>query len=72
MYYISIISSDVVLRKCYDLNNNISFYDVYKTPCKEEDLVGDYIGEFTTNYEFDENEELFINDLEKWLHCFDF
>ena len=70
MDYIKI--NDVVLRKCYDVNDNTSFYDVYNTPSKEEELVGNYIGEFISDYSLDENEELFINDLEDWLLAFNF
>jgi hypothetical protein len=68
MYYFSI--NDVVLRKCYDIDTNTSFYDVYNKPIYEEELVGDYIGEFTTDYDLDENEDLFIAELEDWLLAF--
>ena len=61
-------NNDVILRQCYDIDNNITFYDVYDTPYRfEEELMGNYLGEFVTDYNLEDDEDSFKNDLDKWL-----
>lgn len=58
------------LKKCYDCETNETFYDVYIVN-NEEEIYGDYLGEFHTEFSFDdmENTEYVrscIKDFEKW------
>ena len=52
------------LKKCYDCDTNETFYDVYIIN-NEDEIYGDYVGEFQTEYSFDDTENS-ENDFEKW------
>ncbi len=58
---------DVLIKQCYDIIECITFYDVYNIPDTEEELVGEYLGEFLTIYNLDEDTNLFKTDLDNWL-----
>ena len=49
------------LKECYDCETNETFYDVY-----EEEIYGDYLGEFHTEFSFDYDTENIENDFEVW------
>ena len=59
---------DVLIKQCYDIIECISFYDVYNIPDTEEELVGEYLGEFYTEYDLDEDKNSFKTDLDNWLN----
>lgn len=61
--------NEVVVRKCFSLEDNVTFYDVYDAPYYEEDgeETGMYIGEFSSLYDLEEQTEMFYNDLDEWL-----
>lgn len=58
---------NVLIKQCYDIIDCISFYDVYNIPDTEEELVGEYLGEFYTKYDLDEDKNSFKTDLDNWL-----
>lgn len=55
------------LKKCYDCETNETFYDVYRVNYEEE-LYGDYLGEFQTEFSFNNSEtySYIENDFEEW------
>lgn len=61
--------NEVLLKKCFDVEDNVTFYDVYDMPYCEEELTGMYLGEFASKYELedDDEREFFLNDLDEWL-----
>ena len=61
--------NEVLLKKCYDVEDCVTFYDVYDMPYAEEQLTGMYLGEFTSKYELEDNDEkeLFLQDLDDWF-----
>lgn len=59
--------NEVLLRKCYDVEDCVTFYDVYEMPDSEEELTGMYLGEFTSKYEFEDEREFFFQELDEWL-----
>lgn len=64
---IETICGEVLLKKCYDVIDCIVFYDVYDIPYSEEEVVGNYLGEFVSKYNFEEQTEQFKNDLDNWV-----
>lgn len=58
---------DVLIKQCYDIIDCIPFYEVYNIPDTEEELVGEYLGEFLTIYNLDESINLFKIELDNWL-----
>lgn len=64
---IETICGEVILEKCYDVVDCIIFYDVYDIPYSEEEVVGNYLGEFVSEYDFEEQTEQFKNDLDNWV-----
>ena len=61
--------NEVLLKKCYDVEDSVTFYDVYDMPYAEEQLIGMYLGEFISKYELEDNDEreLFLQDLDEWF-----
>ena len=61
--------NEVLLKKCYDVEDGVTFYDVYDMPYAEEQLRGMYLGKFTSKYELEDDNEkkLFLDDLDEWF-----
>ena len=59
--------NEVLLKKCYDVEDCVTFYDVYDMPYSEEQLTGMFLGEFTSKYELEDERELFLQDLDEWF-----
>ena len=61
--------NEVLLKKCYDVEDCVTFYDVYDMPYAEEELTGMYLGEFTSKYDLEDSDEreFFLQDLDEWL-----
>ena len=61
---------DVIVHNCYDYDTGESYYEVYEPNiCDEECGYGKFIGEFHSQYDYDDNDEraLFVDDLENML-----
>ena len=61
---------DVMVRNVYDYDTGESYYEAYEPNiCEEECDYGKYIGEFHSQYDYDDNDEmaLFVDDLEDML-----
>lgn len=58
---------DVMVRNVYDYDTGESYYEVYEPTTDDECDYGKYIGEFHSQYDYDDNRELFIEDLENML-----
>ena len=59
--------NEVLLRECYDIIEGKSYYDVYMLPSTEEEILGNYIGEFMTGYSLEDSNEMFKEELDDWL-----
>lgn len=61
--------NEVLLKKCYDEEDGVIYYDVYDMPYCEEELTGMYLGEFASKYELENKDEreFFLQDLDEWL-----
>jgi hypothetical protein len=61
--------NEVLLKKCYDVEDCVTYYDVYDMPYCEEELTGMYLGEFASKYELEDSDEreFFLQDLDEWL-----
>ena len=58
----------VMVHNCYDYDTGESYYEVYEPNAYEEECgYGKYIGEFHSQYDYDDDRELFIEDLENML-----
>ena len=60
------------LERKYDVDTNETFYDVYDEPLENE-LYGNYIGEFMPKHFFDfedeeEEKQLFYEEFMDWSH----
>lgn len=55
------------LIKKYDVDTSTSFYDVYESPYCEEEILGDYVGEFSLNYDYEDNPAEFEKEFNTWL-----
>ena len=55
------------LKECYDSETNETFYDVY-TIENEEEIYGEYLGEFYCDAEYDEDDdnEYFLEQFDNW------
>lgn len=59
---------DVMVRNVYDYDTGESYYEAYEPNAYEEECgYGKYIGEFHSQYDYDDDRELFIEDLENML-----
>ena len=61
---------DVMVRNVYDYDTGESYYEAYEPNIYEEECgYGKYIGEFHSDYDYDDNDEraLFVDDLENML-----
>lgn len=59
---------DVMVRNVYDYDTGESYYEAYEPNIYEEECgYGKYIGEFQSQYDYDDDRELFIEDLENML-----
>lgn len=60
---------DVMVRNVYDYDTGESYYEVYEPTTDDECGYGKYIGEFHSQYDYNDNYErdLFIEDLEIML-----
>ena len=61
---------DVMVRNVYDYDTGESYYEAYEPNIYEEECdYGKYIGEFHSQYDYDDNDEraLFVDDLEDML-----
>ena len=61
---------DVMVRNVYDYDTGESYYEAYEPNIYEEECgYGKYIGEFHSDYDYDDNDEraLFVDDLEDML-----
>ena len=58
---------DVMVRNVYDYDTGESYYEVYEPTTDDECGYGKYIGEFHSQYDYDDDRELFIEDLENML-----
>ena len=59
---------DVMVRNVYDYDTGESYYEAYEPNIYEEECgYGKYIGEFHSQYDYDDDRELFIEDLENML-----
>ena len=61
---------DVMVRNVYDYDTGESYYEAYEPNIYEEECgYGKYIGEFHSQYDYDDNDErvLFVDDLENML-----
>lgn len=59
---------DVIVKDVYDYDTGESYYEAYEPNTYDEEYgYGDYIGEFHSQYDYDEERELFIEDLENML-----
>ena len=66
---------NVMVRNCYDCDTNKSYYEVYEPNIYDEECgYGKFIGEFHSQYHYDENDEriLFVDDLEDMLYNNDY
>ena len=57
---------DVMVRSCYDYSGE-SYYEAYELTTDDECGYGKYIGAFNSDYDYDDDRELFIEDLENML-----
>ena len=60
----------VMVRNVYDYDTGESYYEAYEPNIYEEECgYGKYIGEFHSDYDYDDNDEraLFVDDLEDML-----
>ena len=61
---------DVMVRNVYDYDTGESYYEAYEPNIYEEECgYGKFIGEFHSDYDYDDNDEraLFVDDLEDML-----
>jgi hypothetical protein len=60
---------DVMVRNCYDYDTGESYYEAYEPTTDDECGYGKFIGEFHSDYDYDDNDEraLFVDDLEDML-----
>jgi hypothetical protein len=60
---------DVMVRNVYDYDTGESYYEAYEPTTDDECDYGKYIGEFHSDYDYDDNDErsLFVDDLEDML-----
>ena len=58
---------NVMVRNVYDYDTGESYYEVYETLTDDECGYGKYIGEFNSQYDYDDERELFVEDLELML-----
>ena len=61
---------DVMVRNVYDYDTGESYYEAYEPNIYDEECgYGKFIGEFHSDYDYDDNDEraLFVDDLEDML-----
>lgn len=59
---------DVMVHNVYDYDTGGSYYEVYGPNTYEEECgYGKYIGEFHSQYDYDDERALFVDDLENML-----
>jgi hypothetical protein len=59
---------DVMVHNVYDYDTGESYYEVYEPNTYEEECgYGKYIGEFHSQYDYDDERALFVDDLENML-----
>ena len=58
---------DVMVRNVYDYDTGESYYEAYEPLTDDEYDYGKYIGEFHSQYDYDDERDLFIEDLENML-----
>lgn len=57
-----------LLEPRFDANTNDVFYDVYYAPQTDDECgCGEYIGEYQSIYDYDDEPVLFINDFDTWI-----
>lgn len=59
---------DVMVHNVYDYDTGESYYEVYEPNIYEEECgYGKYIGEFHSQYNYEDEQDAFIDDLENML-----
>lgn len=58
---------DVMVRNVYDYDTGESYYEAYEPTIDDECGYGKYIGEFHSDYDYDDERALFVDDLEDML-----
>ena len=58
---------DVMVRNVYDYDTGESYYEAYEPTTDDECGYGKYIGEFHSDYDYDDERALFVDDLEDML-----